>query len=356
VESVGLALLSAAVGEPFGYVRNDGRAAVVTRGTDGHVYQIAQIDAAGGPGFWLPPADLSGSTGAPAASGNPIGYKRSSTVSSVLYRSTSNKIVELAFSGGGWNDDVPSPGAPDAASTASPAGYVRPGDIPAMLYRSTSSDVIELTLNGSTWSAVNLTTGALGAPPKAHGNPFGYVRPGNIPTVVHNSTGKEIIELTLSGTTWSSSNLSAMTGAPAAASDPVGYTRSDSVPAVVYRSGTSIIELALVGGSWVDKNLSILVTGEPAAAGDAFGYVRHDGVNCVVYRGTNGNIAQLALVGGTWLFSDLTMASGIHIAAASDPMAYNSPQFSSVVFRGTDNQVYGLFRVGSGVWSGRKLS
>lgn len=340
--------LGAAAGQPFGYVRTDGKPAVMTRGTDNHVHELALVD-----GVWLA-FDLSAATGAPAAQGDPVAYQQPGVFgvpsSTVLYRSNSNQITELELTGNVWSDSVLLAAAPAAASN--PYAYVRPGSIPTVLYRSTSNDIIELTNTNplfTGWTFGNLTAGAGGSPPKASGDPFGYVRPGNIPTIVYRSTTNQINELRLSGVAWVNGNLSSVSGAPAASGDPMGYVRSDGIPAVVFRSTTSIIELALVGGFWNNGNLSSLASGEPSAAGDPFAYVRHDGVTAVVYRGTNNRIVELALVGGTWQFGDLSAITGAP-AAASDPMAYRrSSTVSSVVYRGTDNEVYEIFLTG-GTW------
>jgi hypothetical protein len=86
-----------AAGAPVGYVRSDDVNALVHRGADGHIYEIAL--PLGGADWHI--EDLSGRTDAPLAAGDPVGYVRSDNVNAVVYRGADDHIYEIALPLGG---------------------------------------------------------------------------------------------------------------------------------------------------------------------------------------------------------------------------------------------------------------
>jgi hypothetical protein len=300
------------------YVRSDNVNAVVYRGIDAHIHELALPRG----GKWLHSDLTAPPVAAPAAFGYPFGYVRSDQVNAVVYpfswSETDNHIQELALPLGGtaWQHSDLTPVAFPAALLANPFGYVRSDQVNAVVYRGTGSHIQELALplGGAKWLPSDLTK--LSSAPGAAGDPFGYVRSDQVNAVVYRGTDNHIHELALprGGTKWLPSDLTKLSSAPAAAGDPFGYVRSDQVNAVVYRgTDNHIHELALPRGGtkWLPSDLTAL-SKSPAAAGDPFGYVRSDQVNAVVYRGTDNDIHEIALPrGGTkWLPSDLTALSG----------------------------------------------
>jgi hypothetical protein len=82
---------TAAGGNPLGYVRGDGTAAVVYRGTDNHVHELALQGSS-----WSH-YDLTTLAGAPSTSDNARGYVRSDMVTAVVYRGANGHVYELAL-------------------------------------------------------------------------------------------------------------------------------------------------------------------------------------------------------------------------------------------------------------------
>jgi hypothetical protein len=355
------ALLLPAQNAPFGYQRGDGVPAVVSLGSDNHIHEMPWVGSSWAGPFdfnaLFSPAPPNG-TGSPSAYvvGDPGGI----FTSAVVYRSGGSIIQFFAAAGQNWNWAnlrTLAGGATVPLAESDPAGMLRGGGgtgnsngIQSVVYRSTSDDIIELNTCGNAWNARNLTT--LTGAPKALNAPKPYTRNGGIPTVVYRSDAKDIIELIYYNGGWTDGNLSAITGAPDAADEPMGYARREwNIDAVVYRATNNhIIELSLVRGSnWSDGDLTA-ISGAPNAEGRPWAYVRHDGVNAVVFRGSNDHIWELTL-GNSWAASDLFPVSGATVNAASSPRAFKrSATSSAVVYRGTDNRIYELRLTSSG-WS-----
>ena len=234
-------------GDPVAYVRADGVSAVVYRGTNGDIYELSL-----GSRNWQV-NNLTDEAGSSlVASTDPQAFARSDGYSSVVFRSGTT-IYELykGFSGE-WAISSPSglAGAPAAASR--PYGYTHINGINAIVYRSSSNRVIELWLDGNGWHAGDLVPSAAAA----SGNPVAYVRSDVVESVVYRS-GSQILELT--NTPWQGWNLSSGSGAGAAIGDPTVYVRKDGVNAVLYPlSGNAAGELSFRRGDsqWRFGNLS----------------------------------------------------------------------------------------------------
>jgi hypothetical protein len=194
-----------------------------------------------------------------------------------------------------------------------------------------------------------------------------YVRSDGINAVLYRTTDGEIRELSLSGGTWTTRDLSGY-AAPGftASGDPAAYIRSDGTSVVVYRSvnfaaGTSeLIELSapLSGPTSQTWNVTHLtnITGAAAPAGDASAHVRSDGLSSVVYRSAAGHVLELFSSDGlTWTGGDPWQnawqnVSGTHVLAAGNPFGFTDGNGSNAIaYRGTDNHVYELYLAGN-VW------
>jgi hypothetical protein len=302
------------VADPAAFVRSDNRTSVVYRDASNHLQEM-RLTA----GNW-DARDLTALTGAPLATGIPVGYVRADGVSTVVYRSSGdNHIREIGLYSGQWlgpegtwsvGDLTATTGAP--AAVGDPAVYVRSDGRSAVVYRSSDNHIRELLLTGQSWAAGDLSAAA-GAP-AASGNPSPYVRSDGSNTVVYRSTDNHIRELGLFSGAWTVGDLSAITGAPNAVSDPYGYVRSDGVSAVVYRSTSDnhIREISLAVGTfnWSAADLSGL-TGAPAATGRPTAYVRADGISTVVFKSSgDSHIRELRRFAGSWFAGDLTAATG----------------------------------------------
>jgi hypothetical protein len=320
--------------------------------------QFTESNASGATAQACPPEVWHGTAG------NPAGYARSDGPSAVVYASPSGHVAELSLSGTRWSfgDLTNITGAPNTASAV--AVYVRNDLTNAVVYRSGDNHIRELSLpKGSTsWQAGDLT--GLTNATVAAGDPAAYRRSDGWSVVVYRGTDAHIHELGLAPGSgyWQVGDLTAAANAPNASGDPTGYVRADATNAVVFQSANSgdIYELRLPQGSasWQPGDLTSL-TRAPAAAGKPRGYVRPDHVTSVVYRATNKDIIELALPtqSPSWQAWDLSAIANA-TAAASDPLPYvRSDDWSTVVYRGTDNHIHELgLAPGSSFWQVGDLS
>jgi hypothetical protein len=174
-----------AVGDPAIYKRSDGRAAVVYRGTDNHIYEIAEVLF----NWWAAPVDITAAANAPAAAGDPAAYFRPDGWNCIVYRTADGRILEIATQDptsttrAGYLDLTNNAGALLAAGD--PTVGVRSDGVPIVTYRAkvsipygstagvtTAFRIEQLSLGGGQWwsgdvsSAFNL--------PAAFGRPRSY--------------------------------------------------------------------------------------------------------------------------------------------------------------------------------------
>ena len=217
-----------AAGNPAGYTWDvDKTQHVVYRGVDAHIHEL-----------WFNSNswswnhnDLTNATGAPGAVGDPAGYTWDvDKTQHVVSRGANAHIHELWFSSSSWswnhNDLTNTTGAPGAVGN--PAGYTWDVDkTQHVVYRGPNAHINELWFNSSSWSwNHNDLTNATGAPGAA-GDPAGYTWDvDKTQHVVSRGPDAHIHELWFSSSSWSwnHNDLTNATGAPVAASDPAGYT------------------------------------------------------------------------------------------------------------------------------------
>ncbi len=210
---------SSLAGNPFGYVHSDGTPAIVYRGLDNHVHEVAPTVTPRGK-YWLP-MDLSSTANAVAAAGDPVAYRRSDNVNSVVYHGIDNHIYELylPFTGGsGWQVRYLFAGLPAVAAAGDPAVYVRSDNVNSVVYRGIDNHIHELTLplNGAAWATGDLSSGTLA--PAAAGEPAGYRRTDATNSVVYRAYNNHLYELYLaSGSGWKVRDLFGSTSSSGAA-------------------------------------------------------------------------------------------------------------------------------------------
>ena len=224
------------------YVRSDSVNAVVYEGNNFHIYEISlPFDGAA----WKL-GDLTALTGAPAAAsgpsladaGEPSAYVRSDNVNAVVYRGSNDHIYELslALNGAAWHlgDLTALTGAPLASG--GPVGYRRSDNTNSVVFVGANKHIYEiyLHLDGAAWKYGDLT--ALTGAPTAAASPAAYVRSDNVNAVVFRGSNDHVYEISLplDAPAWKCGDLTALTGAPAAGWGPVGYRRSDSTNSVVF--------------------------------------------------------------------------------------------------------------------------
>src|SRR5262249_4904841 len=118
---------------------------VLYRGTDNDIHELALNQ---GPFSWAwTVSDLSAGKGGGPAASDPFGYIRGDAQNTVVYRNTSNHIIEL--SGAGWvaNDLTAQKGAPNA--TGSPSAYLRSDAVSSIVFLAADGHVHELYMSQS---------------------------------------------------------------------------------------------------------------------------------------------------------------------------------------------------------------
>jgi len=216
----------AAAGDPNGYVFTANGVSgmhVVYRGFDDDIHELYWQN-----GDWSV-NDLTAATNAPAAAGDPNGYVF--TVNGVsgmhiVYRGFDDDIHELYWQNGDWsvNDLTATTNAPAAAGD--PNGYVFTANgVSGMhvVYRGADDDIHELYWQNGDWSLNDLT--AATNAPAAAGDPDGYAFTANGVSgmhVVYLGADNDIHELYWENG-WNVNDLTAATNAPAAAGNPNGY-------------------------------------------------------------------------------------------------------------------------------------
>ena len=292
-------------------VRADTTSVVVYRTGSNHIEQIA-LSGNG----WVA-ADLTNLAGAATAAGNPATYTRSDQTAAVVYRGSDSHIYELRLDPGSgqWQkgDLTSITGAPQASGD--PVGYVRADATNAVVFVSVNDGhVRELSLPSGTtsWSAGDLT--ALTGAPAVGGAVRPFTRSDGWSVVVYRGTDNHVHELGLAvGTSsWQLGDLTQLTGAVAAASDPAPYDRSDSWSTVIYRgTDNHVYELGLAPSSstWQVGDLT-QITGAALATNTPSGYVRADGISAINYTTSDNHIHELSLQSAGWQDGDLTALAG----------------------------------------------
>jgi hypothetical protein len=150
---LGMVSLGSATHDIMAYVRSDGRNAIVYRGLNDHVYEIAS-NVPSSPPWGV--SDLTLVTGGPDVGlDGPVGYVRTDGVNSIVYTASDLRIHEIASNVGGsppWidNDLFVASGASVPAHTG-PWPYVRSDNVNSVLYvgsdnPGTTSQIYELSL------------------------------------------------------------------------------------------------------------------------------------------------------------------------------------------------------------------
>jgi hypothetical protein len=257
-----------------------------------------------------------------ARSNDIVSFVRDDNQSTVLERSATGRVVERTpgFS------TITHSFAPAVAVGGKISAYRRADGIDVAVYRSTSNRLIELVL-GTNASFADMNTSVGG--PNPVGDPVAYVRADGISAIVYRSSNNHLHEMRLTPSGWIVRDLLAGMTMPTI-SDPHAYARSDGYSSVLFREGTTIRELYKHDGeTWT---LGTPNGNAPAANGRPFGYTRADGTNTIAYR-SSGNIIELRN-GSSWAVHQLT-TSGQNPTALGDPSAYvRADGFNAVLYRG----------------------
>jgi hypothetical protein len=218
---------------PVGYIRADGVTAIVylsgTKIIELALVPISPISPEAfmcsvGTNSWLATniTDLLGSavggTAPPPAASPPRPYTRSDGVSAIVYRSTSNHIIQLSFGAYGWiQRDLT--GATGDASSA-PVPYVREDGANGVLFADTSGNLTTFELPPfntfpEVWIRTNLTTttGSV-VPASFNGAPIGsaFLRADGSTEVVFQGANKHVFGIKHGPTGWQKDTSNSSTG------------------------------------------------------------------------------------------------------------------------------------------------
>jgi hypothetical protein len=270
--------------------------------------------------------DLTAATGAPAAAGPPVGDFECRVVpcgSRVVYETGAKHIEMIAYNldSTHWKkfDLTVRAGAPLAACpTCTPAG--RPwfdGVLNEVVYLTGAGHVEDLSMSGSAWKATDLSarTGA----PKAATIPTGYfsdLAGAGEDRVIYSTATGDVEELSrpVNSTAWSAKDLTTLTGAPPATSAPFGFSTNNpsALAQVVYETASGAVEqLALShAGSWQANDLTALAGAPSAAPGtEPVGYVA--AAMRIIYKSASGSVIALSSTNETtWTSSNLNTITG----------------------------------------------
>jgi hypothetical protein len=292
---------------------------------------------------------LSGNAAHPRAIGNPFAYVDTlRNIQIVLYRG-SGGVVHSFYHGvgqGPGHDNLSgTAGAP--AASGDPVGYYIPAfDAHHVIYRTGDGHLHELNWTGQApvQYGGNLTWTI--SAPRAAGEPSAFVNGSNTNIVVYRGVNQRIMSVYWSDGPSGLDDLSGFAGTAAAVGDPFAYyTPHDNVQQIVYLGADGHIwELYWQGDAPVTGwDLSALAggprpVGTPAAYYDPGTHTKH-----VIYRSANRRLNELwwAPGGGTPQHVDITAAYSAP-AAADRPIAYatQNPTTQHVVYRATDNRIY----------------
>jgi hypothetical protein len=155
-------------------------------------------------------------------------------------------LIETKVLSAGNGHPAYNPPAPPAASN--PFAYITPDRIQRIVYRGNDAHIHELRLEGS-WIQADLSAIVIDNPPAfpAAGDPFAYVAPDGIPTVIYVGTDQHIHHIRLDPSGWIQADLSAIVtdNPPAfpALNDPFAYITPDGIQRLLYRAGFDFLVL-----------------------------------------------------------------------------------------------------------------
>jgi hypothetical protein len=184
--------------------------------------------------------------------------------------------------------------------------------------------------------------------------------------VFYLGTNQHVYQLDWNSTTysWSNQDLTAFTGGVLAASGSALTSFADSSGEHVYYLGTNrhVYQLyfPLGGTAWVDQDLTAFTGGVLAASGSALTSFADSSGEHVYYRGTNQHVYQLDFpLGGTaWVDQDLTAFTGGALAASGSALtSFADSSGEHVYYLGTNQHVYQLdFPLGGTAWVDQDLT
>jgi hypothetical protein len=281
---------------PWAYRRGDGVEAIVYIDANRHVHEITSSG-----NFDYQPSPISAPLAAPAPANGPvpdvIGYVRSDGRSAVVYRGENNHVIEIISNpaiGPRWlvYDLTSQSGAQVIANKGSVFPYVRSDSYSTLIYIGSDNHIHELAHYGElAWGDGDLSaaTGDTAVAPAT--DPWPYARSDGYNSIVYVGADGLMHELAyLPGTWWGSWLLPAVSPQAGPFMRPSGYIRGDGLNIVVYLGSDALIhQLALVNGAWSD---STIATGNVFPTSQLFGHRPPGRLGSVLFRGTNAGVVH----------------------------------------------------------------
>lgn len=326
-------------------------------GVDKHVYHYFAT-----PGTSWSREDLTNATGAPAAESGLTSFEDAlSTTQHVIYVTSNQHICHIyALPGHPWayEDLMNATGAP--ASTSAVSGFQDFwNDALQIFYVGQDGHVRHLFRNpNSSWAQEDLSamTGIVPASPRGLTSFEDVARDSQ--QVFFVGTNQHVYEIFgTPGNPWAALDVTVNTGAPLTASTLNSYVnlRNDSQNLVYVGTNQHVYHLfALVGTSWSTEDLNAATGAAPALPDTLTSFVDHIyHAEQIFFIGTNRHVYHFfATPGGPWGVEDMTVQTGAPLAASSlasfDDVWHSTQQ---ILFIGLDGHVYHFFAVPGNPWA-----
>jgi hypothetical protein len=290
--------------------------------------------------------DLTATSGAPAASGDPAGYEfKAHGVQNVVYRATDGHAHELwrTSTGIGHSDLTTLAGAPGVVGDVK--AYVMESlDTQNVVYRGTDGNVHGLWWTVGPVGHDNLT--ALAGAPQAAGTPYPYVDAAlGTQNVLYRGVDGHAHGLWWTTGPVGHDDLTVESGASWPAGDPFGYMYDQygSQNALYRATDGHLHDLWWSTGAVANDDLTTL-SGAPGPASDARAYIAPAyGIQYVFFRGTDGHMHGLYFSTGAVGHDDLTWASHAPLPSGN-PTGYFLARDAThhIVYRSSDSHVRAL--------------
>ncbi|MGA8029493.1 MAG: hypothetical protein WB992_20315 [Bryobacteraceae bacterium] len=287
------------------------------------------------------------------------------------YVGTDQHVHELFLNNGFWSDgDITTITGTSSLATAGALASVFDPTFQAVrtdYVSTTDMHVHEMFLSGSTWSDADLTVlaGASGAVAVSAGSGLvSIIDAGGRARNYYIGSDTHVHQLFLINSFWSDQDLTMVTGGPDAAANSALARIIDpnyfgAVAARLYYISTDqhVHEMFLQSSTWSDTDLTALTGATEAAAVESSLASLYDYKYMAVrtdYLGTDLHVHELYLYGATWSDADLTgIGGGVAATAGSGLASTLDPVYNGAVrdyYIGTDLNVHELF-LDNGVWS-----
>jgi hypothetical protein len=293
--------------------------ALYYEGSNQHIYQLYDNN-----GTWNN-GDLTAATGNTlAASGTALTIVlRPGSSWALFYIGTNQHIYQLYWNGSSLsNGDVTAAaGGPVAATGSGLASFTTSGAGYAVLYVGTDQHVHQIYWTGSAWSNGDVTASA-GAPLAATNSSLALFGAHNPSYAVFNiGANQHVYQLYWTGRFWTSGDVTAASGGPLAVSGSALTdlgTTSPNYAAFHFATNGDLNQLFWNGSSWSSGDLTAATGAPPAANGSGLASIAGSSYS-LFYIGSTQNVYQIAW-NGALSSGNITSAASGHVTATDSPL------------------------------------